>query len=135
MKYRTSAEAAAAFLREHGHETRHGRRRKPPAQRKADRWVKRIAEARAGERIVVDLARATVIELLDCVSERILRHDAAGTEPEHITNVAWQMMNDALYGPEDWKCASCGGVRFVDAVDNHGKVYRGCANCRVRVPE
>ena len=29
------------------------------------------------------------------------------------------------------RCRSCGGRDFTDAIDNHGKVYRGCARCRI----
>lgn len=29
------------------------------------------------------------------------------------------------------RCASCGGSDLVDAIDNHGRPYRGCARCRV----
>ena len=29
------------------------------------------------------------------------------------------------------RCASCGGIETVDATDNHGKPYKGCANCRI----
>jgi hypothetical protein len=26
-------------------------------------------------------------------------------------------------------CSACGGTELVDAVDNHGQPYRGCARC------
>lgn len=29
------------------------------------------------------------------------------------------------------RCTSCGGTETVDAIDNHGKPYKGCANCRI----
>ena len=32
------------------------------------------------------------------------------------------------------KCHSCGGFEFVDAIDNHGKPYRGCARCVIVWP-
>lgn len=32
------------------------------------------------------------------------------------------------------RCACCGGSEFVDAVDNHGLPYRGCARCIITLP-
>jgi hypothetical protein len=32
---------------------------------------------------------------------------------------------------KDEHCASCGGTSFVDAIDDQGQSYRGCAHCRV----
>lgn len=32
-------------------------------------------------------------------------------------------------------CWNCGGSRFVEATDNHGQRYMGCANCVIVVPE
>jgi len=29
------------------------------------------------------------------------------------------------------RCGCCGGTRLVDAVDNFGRQYRGCASCRI----
>lgn len=54
----------------------------------------------ADDRIKLDMARATVAECLDCVSARINDCHARNVEPDHITNIAWQMLNDALHrGP------------------------------------
>jgi hypothetical protein len=33
--------------------------------------------------------------------------------------------------PRPEQCAVCGGRVFVDAIDNHGQPYRGCARCRI----
>lgn len=30
------------------------------------------------------------------------------------------------------RCTICGGTEFVDAIDNLGKRYRGCARCVVK---
>ena len=32
------------------------------------------------------------------------------------------------------RCPSCGGTEFVEAVDNHGQPYIGCANCTIVLP-
>lgn len=32
------------------------------------------------------------------------------------------------------RCTSCGGSTFINAIDNHGQSYRGCAMCRVGPP-
>jgi hypothetical protein len=32
------------------------------------------------------------------------------------------------------KCGVCGGRVFVNAVDNHGNKYRGCARCVIVLP-
>ncbi len=32
------------------------------------------------------------------------------------------------------RCVSCGGSQFIDAVDNHGQSYQGCARCVVVWP-
>ncbi len=29
----------------------------------------------------------------------------------------------------DGRCPSCGGTRWINAVDNFGQPYTGCANC------
>ncbi len=33
------------------------------------------------------------------------------------------------------RCLICGGTEFVDAVDNDGESYRGCAKCVVTLPD
>lgn len=33
------------------------------------------------------------------------------------------------------KCSSCGGRSFIDATDNLGQQYRGCARCRIVVDD
>lgn len=37
--------------------------------------------------------------------------------------------------PHGDSCNSCGGTEFVQAVDNHGKPYLGCARCIVSLPD
>lgn len=32
-------------------------------------------------------------------------------------------------------CGVCGGYALVDAIDNHGQPYRGCARCRLMTLE
>ena len=90
MRYKSSTEAAAAFLR--SAPRRRGRMYKRPRATPAPR-VKR----KPGERVTMNMARATVEELLDCVSARINDCHARGVEPDHITTIAWTMLNDALH--------------------------------------
>lgn len=33
------------------------------------------------------------------------------------------------------RCSNCGGMEFVDAIDNDGERYRGCAKCVVTLPD
>lgn len=47
-------------------------------------------------RIEINFARATVAECLDCVSARINECQERGVEPDHITNIAWRMLVEAL---------------------------------------
>lgn len=87
MKFRSASEAAAAFL-SRGTQPTYRRARLLPQRRRPE-----------PPRITMNFARATVEELLDCVSVRINDCHARGVEPEHITNIAWQMLNDALRDP------------------------------------
>ena len=87
MKYSSSAEASAAFMA-------NPRRRKYRSRRRP-----RANLVSAQDRITLDFARATVAECLDCVSARINDCHTRGVEPDHITNIAWQMLCEALGGP------------------------------------
>lgn len=90
MRYKSSAEAASSFLSRAPR--RLGRAYKRPRDTPAPR-----TKRKPGERVTMNLARATLEEILDCVSARINDAHARGVEPAHITNVAWSMLNDALH--------------------------------------
>jgi hypothetical protein len=48
------------------------------------------------DRIKLDMAAATVEELLSCVHDRIARCQQAGAEVPHLTKIAGKMLREAL---------------------------------------
>jgi hypothetical protein len=51
-------------------------------------------------RIVLDLNPLTLVEILDCVSERVNRYKAQGKPVPHMTRVALTMLHEALAIPK-----------------------------------